>query len=357
MNSKITSFPSGDWFFKPQAISLVDTNYEMNFIALCFGDVDASNVPESKKSFENTIKTETPKATRSVDITLSLTSENVCTVGDSITISANVTNFTNVGSMSITINYNPVVLSFGRLLNFDPIFADAFVGYDDVNGIISISWLYDVDPVTIADGKLFDIKFETLGDSSNIEWDLTAGANEITDDLGNIITISELNNGVATVSSPIAEISQNVDVLTSINTASSYQWIDCNNYNTAIEGTNAQNYEVSQSGTYAVILTENACVDTSDCFSIVHSAIEENNLNSEISIFPNPSQTGIFTINLSNQNLNNSVLNVYEITGKLIVSEKLENNTIDLSILASGIYSVEIKTEKGTAKERIVICK
>jgi hypothetical protein len=87
-------------------------------------------------------------------------------------------------------------------------------------------------------------------------------------------------------------------------------------------------------------------------------SISEHNLTN-ISIFPNPSQTGIFTIDLSNENTNNSVLNIYEITGKLILSKKLENlnSQVNLSNLASGIYSVEIKSENSIVKERIVICK
>jgi gliding motility-associated-like protein len=51
-----------------------------------------------------------------------------------------------------------------------------------------------------------------------------------------------------------------------------YQWISCDNGYSAINGATQQSFDVSQyplpSGNYAVVLTNNTCVDTSECVNI-----------------------------------------------------------------------------------------
>ncbi|MBC5834810.1 T9SS type A sorting domain-containing protein [Flavobacterium sp. F372] len=83
------------------------------------------------------------------------------------------------------------------------------------------------------------------------------------------------------------------------------------------------------------------------------SAFEAN----QIAVFPNPS-TGIF--NIAFGNLNPNKIEVYDITGKLIMKkDSLEvsgNNqtNIDLSNTSNGVYFVKISTENNTITKRII---
>jgi hypothetical protein len=47
-----------------------------------------------------------------------------------------------------------------------------------------------------------------------------------------------------------------------------YQWINCTG-NTPIAGANNQNFTPTQTGNYAVIITNNGCIDTSNCVNVV----------------------------------------------------------------------------------------
>jgi hypothetical protein len=82
------------------------------------------------------------------------------------------------------------------------------------------------------------------------------------------------------------------------------------------------------------------------------TGLEDKQGMQELSIFPNPSQN-VFFIN-SSQEIKN--VSVFTINGKRI----LENNTnstfakIDLTDFSSGIYFVEIQTEKETIRKKLV---
>jgi hypothetical protein len=70
----------------------------------------------------------------------------------------------------------------------------------------------------------------------------------------------------------------------------------------------------------------------------------------EFSLFPNPAKNSI-SIKLSNDNLATKIA-IFDLTGKLILSQKLENNpenTISIASLTKGIYMVSVETENGVS--------
>ena len=83
------------------------------------------------------------------------------------------------------------------------------------------------------------------------------------------------------------------------------------------------------------------------------SAFEAN----QIAVFPNPS-TGIF--NIAFGNLNPNKIEVYDITGKLIMKKDslevsgINQTNIDLSNTSNGVYFVKISTENNTITKRII---
>ena len=72
----------------------------------------------------------------------------------------------------------------------------------------------------------------------------------------------------------------------------------------------------------------------------------ENNLNNQIQIYPNPSFENI-TISSNFQINSPTVINIYNLTGKLILSNNNEmkngfSENINMSSLSTGVYLIEI---------------
>jgi len=136
-------------------------------------------------------------------------------------------------------------------------------------------------------------------------------------------------------------------VLTSNTSGANYQWIDCDGNNTPISGATNASYTVLTSGSYAVIITENNCIDTSQCYTITTVGIDENTLDTEISIFPNPTADKV-AIDLG-RNYTQVTIKVRSVTGQLIsVSNYKTVSKLSLSIEGeSGVYFLEIETDDG----------
>lgn len=82
-------------------------------------------------------------------------------------------------------------------------------------------------------------------------------------------------------------------------------------------------------------------------------SIEDENLEEGFGVYPNPNN-GLFFIETSKKLINAEAL-VYNNLGQLIYSAPLESNTINLSKFQSGIYYLNIKTEKQLITKKIVI--
>jgi len=130
--------------------------------------------------------------------------------------------------------------------------------------------------------------------------------------------------------------------MTSNNAGANYQWLDCNNNNAIILSENGQSYTPISNGNYAVQLTENGCIDTSDCILINTIGIIENNFESRVSLYPNPTN-GLFSIDLG-EIFDVAIISINDIHGKLIDSKSITSaQIIDLSIdQPAGIYLVSI---------------
>jgi hypothetical protein len=159
---------------------------------------------------------------------------------------------------------------------------------------------------------------------------------------------------------------QNVTVLTVDNTTSvsgttisanasgtTYQWIDCST-NDPIAGETNQSYTPTVTGDYAVIVDDGTCSDTSACVLVDFTGITE--LNSElISIFPNPTSTGVFTVEFEG-NIEEIIL--IDALGRTVeVSTEISTGAVDGSTLAPGKYTVKVLTSDSVYTKGLVILK
>jgi hypothetical protein len=132
-------------------------------------------------------------------------------VNTTATVPVTVTNFNEVGAISLKIQYDPNVLQFDSLVNA-PTTMSFTKGAS--NGVLTIGW-FDAtgnSPVTIGSGKLMDLKFTYKGGTSALT--VISAQSEITNGSGVAFTV-QYTNGQVTVSTntkptftPIAPITK-----------------------------------------------------------------------------------------------------------------------------------------------------
>ena len=143
-----------------------------------------------------------------------------------------------------------------------------------------------------------------------------------------------------TVDAVNANVTQTGITLTAAATGATYQWIDCDANNAAINGATAQTFTPAQNGNYAVVITLNGCSDTSACVAITTLGLEEDKLDL-LTIQPNPT-SGLLIITVS---LPTTAV-VSAANGTVISTLKLEGETVlDATQFATGVYY--LRTSEG----------
>jgi hypothetical protein len=68
--------------------------------------------------------------------------------------------------------------------------------------------------------------------------------------------------------------------------------------------------------------------------------IGEDKINSTVKVFPNPAENVLYI-----EGLNNNALGIiYDISGKLLLKQKIVNKAIDIMTLEKGMYFINIIT-------------
>ena len=155
---------------------------------------------------------------------------------------------------------------------------------------------------------------------------------------------------------PQAQITVNGDTMLASPQGATYQWLNCNNNMYPIAGATDSTFVVVKTGCYAVEVTVNACVDTSDCecFTGIDTrlAMEKEVLN----IYPNPSN-GNFRIQVNRGLLSTENLRIIDINGKEVeASIEVKNHTAYIRIAGgAGIYFIYLISEGPQSGQRIVV--
>ncbi len=151
-----------------------------------------------------------------------------------------------------------------------------------------------------------------------------------------------------------ATVTQNGEILKANVSLAQYQWIDCALGNSPIAGETRQTFSPSVSGEYAVIISQNGCIDTSACYSIVKSGITTSTFEHNLTLHPNPIGES-FRIDLGNT-YSSVVITLSELEGRIIQSEyRLSARIIEMKTDASpGLYLVTVTTGNQKAVIRVV---
>ncbi|MEO8146382.1 MAG: T9SS type A sorting domain-containing protein [Bacteroidia bacterium] len=171
--------------------------------------------------------------------------------------------------------------------------------------------------------------------NSGIYFDTIPGSNGC----DSIITLNITINTVDT------NITVNGDTLFANAVPAIYQWLNCDSNMMPITGAAGQSFIPVATGSYAVAVTQNNCTDTSFCYSITVTGINENTYGSNLDIYPNPCN-GVFSISTAELNYSTTM---YDILGNIIYEGKNEK-TINLAAQPKGIYFIKVITPSTNAK-------
>lgn len=151
-----------------------------------------------------------------------------------------------------------------------------------------------------------------------------------------------------------SSVTQSGNQLSAWQSGASYQWLDCEDSLSPILGDTGQTYTIIATGSYAVQLTLNGCIDTSACFDVVYVGTDE--LNDEtVRVFPNPND-GSFTISSGTGIQSIQITNAL---GQVVYENDLssqQDTKIDLNLnLASGMYTIKLELERNTSTGILII--
>ncbi|WP_042249855.1 PKD domain-containing protein, partial [Jejuia pallidilutea] len=170
----------------------------------------------------------------------------------------------------------------------------------------------------------------------------SSGCSVVSDDI--VITFnSEIDNSVT-----VYENSGDVQ-LTANQPEASYQWIDCSNGNTIIDGETNKTFTPTSNGEYAVKITVNNCTVTSNCQNITSLGVDEVSVYNFVKLYPNPVKDNLtltteFPLLIQICNINGMVLNTLKFESGV--------TNIDLKMLNNGLYFFKIKEISNTGSQR-----
>jgi uncharacterized repeat protein (TIGR03803 family) len=134
----------------------------------------------------------------------------------------------------------------------------------------------------------------------------------------------------------------------------SYQWINCSNENAPIEGETGQTFTATADGSYAVIVNQNGCMDTSECIEVNLTGLMFSSFKENIILYPNPSE-GSFNIDMGKE-FPECEITVVQPDGRIIRKELFRNRkAFDLRLTAvSGQYLMIIRAGNEQAIFKII---
>ena len=186
------------------------------------------------------------------------------------------------------------------------------------------------------------LPIETAG-TTVVTWTYDDGNGNTTTQTQNII-LSGTGADATTTVDGITITANNTD-------ATSYQWIDCHDMS-PIAGETSIDFTPTADGDYAVIVTEGACTDTSDCVSIHGVGTAEWEVLN-INIYPNPTN-GNVTLDLGG--LTNVSMLVHDVSGKLIYRASNLSNTHNFQLEGdAGLYILEVYTLNAKKEFKLIL--
>ncbi len=142
--------------------------------------------------------------------------------------------------------------------------------------------------------------------------------------------------------------------LTANNANATYQWLDCNNNYAPIPGAINQTFTATAIGSYSVELTENGCVDTSECTTINQIGLPDLSLGEGFSVYPIPSDN---KVNIDfNQQQEYLEVEIYSLQGHVLIKQEYRKvKSLELLLPNyKGVFVLNLRTSYGQSKVKLI---
>lgn len=119
-----------------------------------------------------------------------------------------------------------------------------------------------------------------------------------------------------------------------------YRWVDCNNNFAPIVNATNQVFTPEENGSYAVVIVEDGCQDTSACIDVTTVGLDDLN-QQVVLVYPNPSKGNFEIALLTNEAF---VYSVTDNSGRIVLAGTFNQqlNTIDLTQQENGVYFLHL---------------
>ena len=162
-----------------------------------------------------------------------------------------------------------------------------------------------------------------------------------------------------TVNTVNTNVFKQADSLISLAVNAQYQWKDCET-GFDIPGANKSTFKPSENGVYQVEVTQNGCVDTSNCVPVTNVGIVSVVIQNNIHIYPNPVQDQL-NIEITNWPATKVKIVVRDASGKQVFTQEIEPMSnqeilnVNTSQWAKGTYFIEVGFGQNRVVEKIVV--
>ncbi|MDX2360609.1 MAG: M12 family metallo-peptidase [Crocinitomicaceae bacterium] len=192
------------------------------------------------------------------------------------------------------------------------------------------------ETATICDGDTYTFPDGTTGATAQTYTSALTTVNGCDSIIVTILDVQTIDNAVTEFE----------NTLTASQIGATYQWIDCDDSNNPIAGEVNQSFTATAvTGYYAVIITIGNCSDTSDCYTVDYTGLEDLDGNA-VNIYPNPTDD-IVNIEWEGEV---SLIEVTDARGRIVyrIDYFIDKSTqIDLTTYGSGVYFIHIQGENG----------
>ncbi|NNC82625.1 MAG: T9SS type A sorting domain-containing protein, partial [Flavobacteriales bacterium] len=124
--------------------------------------------------------------------------------------------------------------------------------------------------------------------------------------------------------------------------ADAYLWLDCEQEYLPLENEDNSFLHAPYDGSFAVMITEGACVDTTECATVIASGLNDLH-GTQVDIFPNPVKDRLTIRNLPHGEMEWTIL---DISGRGVLNKQIQvfdrMTVVDTSDLPPGVYIIVI---------------
>ncbi len=151
------------------------------------------------------------------------------------------------------------------------------------------------------------------------------------------------SNYILNLSVTPLNVSVHVDglIITSNQNNATYQWLDCNEGLTPINGETNQGFTPDENGNYAVLITSGSCSDTSECIEIQNVGLTSKTI-SEINVYPNPFSNELLIVSEDQKQWDVQIFNAL---GQNVFNGLAVGKTsVSTIVFAPGLYMIQLSS-------------